>query len=72
MDGNYHLQPSYVGLVLHVLLDVQAVHIFIDETERVCLVRVHPHKRYYVYIPTAKESAHVNFVAKPLQGNCQW
>lgn len=67
--GDYHLQPSHVGSVPHVLPEVLAVHVLVDETEWVCLSRVHSHERYYVYTPIVKEDARVNFIAEPLQGS---
>ena len=46
------------------------MHVLVDETKRVCLSRIYPHQRYYVYILMVKESAYVNFIAKPLQWSC--
>ena len=43
------------------------MHVLVDETKRVCFSRIHPHQRYYVFILMVKESAYVNFIAKPLQ-----
>ena len=67
MQGNgYQLQPPHVGFIPQVLLEVEAIHVLVDETERVCLSRVHSHERYYVYIPVVKEAACTNLILKPL------
>jgi len=49
-----------------VLLEVQALHILIDETERVSLSRVNSHERYHVHISTVEEAMYVDFIAEPL------
>ena len=66
-DGDeYQLQPPHVGFINQVLLQVQAVHILVDETERMCVGRVYPHERCYVYTFVVKEGPYVNFIVKPL------
>ena len=67
MQGNeYQLQPPRVGFDPQVMLKVEATHIFIDETERVHLGRVHSHERYYVHISMVEEVPCMNLVEKPL------
>ena len=69
MERNkYHFRPLHVRLIPQVLLEVEAVHVLIDETERVCLSRVHANERYYVHI-FVKEAVHMNLVVKPLCGD---
>lgn len=53
-------------LVPQVLLEVEAVHELIDETEGVCLGRVRPHQRYYIHVSVAKEAAYPDLVTIPL------
>jgi len=66
VDGNgYQLRLIHGVLVLQVLSEVEAVHVLIDETERVRLGRVYPHKRYHVYI-LVKEDPYANFVVELL------
>jgi len=40
----YQLQPPHVGFIPQVLLEVEAIHVLVDETEGVSLSRVHPHE----------------------------
>ena len=68
MHGDkYQLQPLHSGLVLQVLPEVEAFHELVDETERVCFRRVHPHEWCYAYISVVKNAAHANFIVKPLR-----
>jgi hypothetical protein len=72
VHGNrYQIQPLNVRFIPQVLLEIEAVHVLVDETERMCLSRVHPHERHHVHIYAAKEAAYMNLVAKPLDGSCQ-
>jgi len=64
--SEYQFQLPRVGFVPQILPQVEAVHIHVDETERVCLSRVHSQERCYVHVSVVKESPYVNFVAKPL------
>jgi len=65
-ENEYQLQPAHVGFVPQVLPEVEAIHVLVDETERVCLGRVNPDERYYVHISAVKEAACANLVEKPL------
>ena len=49
------------------LPEVEALHILVDETERMCLSRVNPHKRYYAHVSTVEEAVYVNLIGKPLR-----
>ena len=69
--NEYQLQRPHVGLVPHVLPEVEAVHILVDETKGMCLGRVHPHEGYYIHVSVVKESHHVHFVVEPLRESCQ-
>jgi hypothetical protein len=44
------VQPPHVGFIPQVLLKVEVVRVLIDESEWVCLSRVHPHERHYCRI----------------------
>ena len=67
MYGNQHqFQLPRVGFVPQILPQVEAIHIPVDETKRVCFSRVNPHERYYVHALVVKEGPYVNFVGKPL------
>ena len=66
--GIYQLQPPRVRFVLDVLSEVEAIHVLVDEPERMYFSRVHPHERYYVHTSLVKEVGYMNFMVKPLQG----
>jgi len=67
VHGNkYQLQPPHVGFIAQVLLETEAIHILVNETERVCISRVNPDERYYVHISALKVAACANFIEKPL------
>lgn len=66
--NEYQFQPPHVGFFLQVLSQVKAFHVLIDETERVCLGRVHSHERYRDHIFIAEEAAYVHFIVEPLRG----
>lgn len=69
MQGNkYQLQSSYIGFIPQVLLEVEVVHVFIDETKWNCIGRVRPHEPHYVHTPVVKEIVCMDLVAKPLDG----
>ena len=78
MDGDeneYQFQPPHVGFLPQILLKVEIGHVLIDETEWVCLGRVHPHERHYIHIAVVKEAPYVNFIVKSLQQSrqqCTW
>ena len=44
-ENIYHLQSPHIGLILQVLLEIEAVHVLVDETEGVYLSRVCPHEQ---------------------------
>ena len=64
--SDYQLQPLHDGLIPQVLLEIRALHVFIDETKGECLSRVNSHERYHVYTCTAKAIMYPNLIAKPL------
>ena len=67
MQGNkYQLQPAHVGFVPQVLPEVEAIHVLVDETERVCLGRVNPDERYYVHISVVEGVPCMSLAEKPL------
>ena len=67
MQGNvYQLQPPSIGFVPQVLFKVKAIHMLVDDGERVCLSRENPHEWYYIHIFVMKEAAYANLVVKPL------
>jgi len=66
VGNGYQFQRPHAGLIPQVLLEVQALHIFIDETERVGLSRVDSHEGYHVHIPTVKEAMYADLIAEPL------
>jgi len=69
MQGNeYQLQSPHIWFLLQELVEVEVVHVFIDETEWECLGRVRPNKPHYVHTSVVKEIVYINFVAKPLDG----
>ena len=53
-------------VVDQVLLEVEVIHVLVDETERVYLGRLHSHEWYYVYISVVKEAACTKFIEEPL------
>ena len=63
----YQFQLLHVGLVPQALPKVEAVHVLVNETERVCLSRIHPHEWCYIHIFVMKEARYVNFIVEPLQ-----
>ena len=66
VQGNdYHFQP-HAGFPLQIPPEVEAIHILIDETERVFLSRVNSHERYYVHIPTVKDTMYASLIVKSL------
>ena len=68
MHGNeYQFQSLHTRLIPQVLSEVEAIHILVDETERVCFSRVHPYERYYIHIFVVKEATYESFVMKPLR-----
>lgn len=72
MHGNrYQFQPLCIGFILLILPEVQAVHILIDETERVHFSRIHSHEWHCLHISAAKEGAHLGLIGKPLQWDRQ-
>jgi len=71
MQGSeYQLQlhPCTSWFTLQILLEVEALHPLIDETERVfpIPVQANSHERYYGHTPTVKEPVYLNLMAKPL------
>ena len=67
MQGaGYQLQPRYVRLVPQVWVEVEAIQVFVDDTEGMCLGRVNTHKQYDIH-PSAKEAACADFVMKSLR-----
>ena len=73
MNGNgYQIQPVHIVFVPQVLFEVEAVHVFIDETKRMCLSRVHTNEWHHVHALLVKEGPHVSFVAEPLQRDYQY
>lgn len=52
--------------------EVKTIHILVNKTEKVRLSRVHPHEGYQLHTPVVKEVVRVNFIVKPLRGDCQW
>ena len=68
-QGNeYQLQFLSIGFVPQVLFEVEAIHILVDESERVCLTRVDPHELYYIHTSVVKEGTGANFVVESLWG----
>ena len=65
---DYQPQPSHIWFIPQVLLEVEVVHVDVDETEEVGLGRVHPYERHYIYIALAKEIMYMNLIEKPLGG----
>ena len=70
-ENEYQFQSPHVGFAPQVLPEVEAIHILVDKTKRVCLSRVHPHERHYIHIAVVKEAPYVNFVVKSLQRSRQ-
>jgi len=71
MQGSeYQLQPPLHTwlFALQILLEAEALHPLIDETESVCPipVQVNSQERHYAHTSTAKETVCFNFIAKPL------
>ena len=64
--SDYQFQPPHGGLIPQVLLEVQALHILIDETERVGLSRVNSYERYHVHTSALKEAMHLDLIVEPL------
>ena len=63
----YQLQSLYMGLIPQVLLEIEAVHVLVDETEGVRLSRVRPHEYYHAHASVVKEATHANLIVIPLQ-----
>lgn len=68
----YQLQSPHVGFALHVLPEIETVHVLVDKSEGVASSGIHPHERHHVDTSMVKEAAYTNFVVKSLQGNCQY
>lgn len=67
VEGNkYQLQPPGIWFIPQVLFEVKAIHILIDEGERVCLGGVDPHEWYYINVSVVKEVAYAGLSIKPL------
>ena len=64
----HQLKPVCIGLVPQVPSKIEAFHILVDETEGVCLGRVHPYECYYVHTSVMKEGPYVKLIVEPLQG----
>ena len=62
----YQLQLPSIGFVPQVLFEVEAIHMLVDKSKRVCLSRIDPQEWYYIHISVVKEAAHANFIVKPL------
>jgi len=63
MQGNrYQFHPPHVWFVPQVLLEVEAIHVLVDEAKRASLSRIHPQERHYVHTPAVKETPYVNFL----------
>ena len=67
----YQLQPPHVWFIPQVLLEVEATHILVDQTEGACVGQAHSQERYCVHISIVKEVININFLGKPLHGICQ-
>ena len=69
MQGNnlYKLQLPHIGTIPQVPLEVEAIHKLVNETEGVCLGRVHTHERHYTHVSVVEEAPHLSLVVKPLQ-----
>ena len=66
--NEYQFQPPCVGFIPQVLLETEAVHILIDDTEWMCFSVEDPHERHYIHVSVVKEDTHANLVAKSLRG----
>ena len=67
-QGNwYQVQLSCIGLVPQVLLEVETIHVLVNEAERVFLRGVNTHERYDTRNSVVEEVAYVNLILKPLQ-----
>ena len=67
MQGDkYQLHLPHVGIIPQVLLEVEAIHKLVIETEGVCLGRIHTHEEFYAHTLVVKEAPYVSLVAEPL------
>lgn len=64
----HQLKPVRIGLVPQVLSKIEAFHILVDETEGVCLGRVHSYEWHYVYTAVMEEGPYVKLILEPLRG----